>query len=386
MTGSQMKTIAFVYDQALDFGGVEAHLLAILRQLDRSRFTPILIAPTSPRYQEKAQAHGVKIVPIRPFKPFSLRAVRELKRLFQQEKIDLVHLHSPIAAISGRVAAKIAGLPVVVTVHSPSTRFYGSRKTIRAWAGRVLYITTDCILNYLLTDRLVYVSQVVFQEALKIRLSPGRKSIAIPNGIDLSQYGSQEHRFALRKKWRTEAETAVVTFAGRLSEEKGIDLLLKAASALQKDQPGADFVVWIIGEGAEKDRLKELAKSQGIENIVRFLGFQEQVTEYLAASDIFLLPSRHEAMSMVLLEALASSLPCIVTEVGESAAIVQDGEQGLVIEPNAIVPLQEALKKLLGNARLRQEMSLKAHRRAEDFSEEKMVEALQKLYQEVLEN
>jgi glycosyltransferase involved in cell wall biosynthesis len=379
-----MKRIAFIYDQVLDFGGVETHLLSIFRQLDRSRYTPILMAPTSPRFQGKVQACGVKIVPVSPFKPFSLRAVRELIEHFRQEKIDLVNLHSPIAAISGRAAAKIAGLPAVVTVHAPSTKFYGSRRTLRAWAGRVLYVTTDRILNYLLTDRLIYVSRTVYQQAIRIRLSPRRKSTFILNGIDLSQYGDQGNRLELREKWETGAGAAVICFAGRLSEEKGIDLLLEAAASLRKDHPAKDFTIWIIGEGAEKDRLKKLANILGIEKIVRFMGFQEQVAEYLSASDIFVLPSRHEAMSMVLLEALASGLPCIVTEVGESARVVQDGEQGLVIAPNSVEPLREALEKLLSDAHLLQEMSQKACLRAVDFSVGKMVQALQELYEEIL--
>ena len=195
-----MKNIAFIYDQALDFGGVETHLLSIFRQLDRSRYTPILIAPVSARYQVKAQAWGVRIAAIAPFKPFSLQAVRRLTALFRQEKIDLVHLHSPIAAISGRAAAKIAGLPAVVTVHSPATRFYGSRKTLRATAGRVIYIWTDRILNYLLTDRLVYVSRTIYQESIEIHLSPGRKSTVIPNGINLSQINHKEGRWESKKK------------------------------------------------------------------------------------------------------------------------------------------------------------------------------------------
>ena len=145
-------------------------------------------------------------------------------------------------------------------------------------------------------------------------------------------------------------------------------------------------MVWIIGEGAEKGRLMEMAKSLGIEEMVRFTGFQEHVPEFLAASDIFVLPSRHEAMSMVLLEALASGLPSIVTDVGENAAVIQNGEQGFVIPPHSAEALRETLDRLLNDGDLLKQMSQKARLRAEAFSDRKMVDDLQDLYLEILGN
>jgi glycosyltransferase involved in cell wall biosynthesis len=180
--------------------------------------------------------------------------------------------------------------------------------------------------------------------------------------------------------------TAVICFAGRLSEEKGVDLLLEAAAGLRNNHPTKDFITWVIGEGSEKGKLLEMTRSLGLEELVRFMGFQEHVAEFLAASDIFVLPSRQEAMSMVLLEALANGLPSIVTGVGENTAVVQNGEQGFVIPPNSAEALRTALERLLNDVDLRDEMSQKARFRAEAFSEDKMAEALQELYLEILGN
>lgn len=162
-----MKRIAFIYNGELDFGGVETHLLSIFKNLDKIQYSPILVSPTSKRYRERAVEAGARIVPSLPLKPLSLKAIWQLIHIFRQEKIDLVHIHSPIAAIPARIAAKITGLPAIVTVHIASTGFFGNLQTIRAVAGRMLYILIDRILNYTMTERLVYVSKTICEEFLK---------------------------------------------------------------------------------------------------------------------------------------------------------------------------------------------------------------------------
>jgi len=379
-----MKKIAFVYDGELDFGGVETHLLSMFRHLDRSRYSPILFSPISERYRENVASTGVQVVPTLPIKPLSVKAIWRLVKGFRQEKIDLVHIHSPIAAISGRIAAKITGLPAIVTVHMPSTRFYGDRQTIRAITGRMLYISIDRLLNYVMTKRLVYVSRTIYKESINIRLSPRRLSTVIPNGIDLSKFASVRNSLALRKEFCTDEKAIVICFAGRLSEEKGIDILLEAMVEIQKTHRQENIKLWLIGDGALKVDLMERTKSLDLEGIVQFIGFQNNLSEFLHAGDIFVLPSRHEAMSVVLLEAIASGLPCIVTNVGENADVIENGVQGFVIPPNQASAITKSLEVLLRDPSLRQKMGAKALERANNYSDLRMVELLQGIYKEIL--
>jgi glycosyltransferase involved in cell wall biosynthesis len=379
-----MKTIAFVYDAELDFGGVETHLLSIFKHIDKSRYTPILVSPISKRYNERVVSHDVQIVSSLPLRPLSLKAIWRLIKIFRQERIDLVHIHSPIAAISGRIAAKITGLPAIVTVHIPSTRFYGNIQTIRATAGRILYISIDRILNYTMTERLVFVSNTIYKESLKNRLSPSRLSTVIPNGIDLSNYASKGNSLKIRSDFVKDPKTKVLCFAGRLSEQKGIDILLDSLSELHKTHPQENIKLWIIGDGALKTELMERTKLLRLGEVVQFFGFQNNMADFLHASDIFVLPSRYEAMPIVLLEALASGLPCIVTDVGENAEVIENGVQGFVILPDQIPALTKAMEALLSDPTLCKAMGAKALDKAKNFSDLKMVELLQGLYKEIL--
>jgi glycosyltransferase involved in cell wall biosynthesis len=379
-----MKKIAFVYSGELDFGGVETHLLSIFKHMDKNRYTPILVSPVSKRYQEKVAEFSIQIFSGLPLKPLSIKAIGVLIHIFRQEKIDLVHIHSPIAAISARIAAKILGLPVIVTVHSPSTRFYGNIKTLRASVGRLLYISIDRILNYTLTNRLVYVSSTIYKESTIRHLSPKNLSAIIPNGIDCSEFASTSNSINIRGKLATDPKAIVFCFAGRLSEEKGIDILLDSVSELKKTYPQKEINLWVIGEGALKTELMQRTQFLGLGEIVRFTGFQTGISDYLHASDIFILPSHHEAMSMVLLEALACGLPCIVTDVGENAVVIENGVQGLVIPPNQTRDLTKALDILLNNPSLRETMRANALERAKNYTDHKMIETLQQLYKEIL--
>lgn len=176
----------------------------------------------------------------------------------------------------------------------------------------------------------------------------------------------------------------MICFAGRLSEQKGIDILLNSIAVLKKINPQAKIALWIIGDGALKTDLKERTRSLGIEEIVLFVGYQIDISDYLHASDIFVLPSRYEAMSIVLLEAMACGLPCIVTDVGENAEVVENGVQGFVIPPNQTGDLTKALDTLLNNPSLCETMRVNALERAKNYSDLRMIETLQQLYKEIL--
>lgn len=379
-----MKKIAFVYNGILDFGGVEAHLLSIFRHLDKSRYTPVLVSPVSTRYREKVLHLGVQVVPSPMIKPLSFKSIQRLRTVFQQEKIDLVHIHSPIAAISSRIAAKLAGVPAIVTVHLPSTQFYGDIQSLRARAGRWMYISIDRILNYTLTSKLIYVSKTVCKESIRAHLSPRHLSVVISNGIDLSNYAPNRNVKAIRTLYIKDPETIVICYAGRLSGEKGLDILLDSVAELQKSFPQRNVKLWIIGEGPLQDNLRERTQQLNLGSIVQFLGFQSNISDLLHASDIFVLPSLYEGMSIVLLEALASGLPCIVTDVGENAEVIENNVQGLVIPVNQTSALTHALATLLNNPTLRKKMGENALKRSENFSDLKMIELLQGIYQEIL--
>jgi glycosyltransferase involved in cell wall biosynthesis len=117
---------------------------------------------------------------------------------------------------------------------------------------------------------------------------------------------------------------------------------------------------------------------------VKFWGYQAQIDRYLYASDIFALPSRYEGMPIVLLEALAAGVPCVVSRVGDNDLVVEDGKHGLVVPQNDVAALTKALNLLLLSPEIRRQMSEAAVRRSEDFSDTHMAQRYSKVYRVLL--
>ena len=192
-----MKHIAIIYEQELDIGGVETHLLSLFRRVDPAQYRFSIFAPTSNPYRQEAARLGVQVFPLAPYKPLSWRAFQRIHRLLHEEHVDLVHAHSPTAAVPARLAARTLGLPAVVTVHIPARDYHGVRHTLRANSGRKLYVFLDRVLNHSLTERLIYVSAQVYAQEIQEDAAPAERALVIPNGVDLSRFQSAASRTSL---------------------------------------------------------------------------------------------------------------------------------------------------------------------------------------------
>jgi glycosyltransferase involved in cell wall biosynthesis len=233
-----------------------------------------------------------------------------------------------------------------------------------------------------MTDLLVYVAQRVRDESVGSGLSPAKRSIVIANGIDLGNFRRSVDRDRLRHSFNLPPGARVITFIGRLDEQKGLDLLLEATAHLL---PGVDGIeVWLVGDGPIRAELQRQAAKLGIDDRVKFWGYQAQIDRYLYASDIFVLPSSYEGMPIVLLEALAAGIPCVVSQVGDNDLVVEDGKQGLTIPPNDVAALTNAISLLLRSPEVHRLMSEAAICRSEDFSDEHMAQRFSEVYQALL--
>ncbi|HLA97261.1 MAG TPA: glycosyltransferase [Anaerolineales bacterium] len=377
-----MKTIALLYERELDYGGVESHILTLLRRADARSFKFVILAPVSEQFRSKAQMLGAKVIPLLHWSAFQPFFIYKLAKILRLEAVDLAHIHSSIAAIPGRLAALILGLPVIVTVHLPVWLYHGNRQTLKPRLGRRVYISLDKLLNHRATSRLVFVSERFRDQSVAARISPAEASVVIPNGIDLDRFRRGVNRDELRSSYNLSPDTKIVTFIGRLDEEKGLDLLLEAAARLQLVLNG--FEVWLVGDGPLKTQLETQSHRLGLEDRVKFWGYQEQIERFLFASDVLALPSHYEAMPVVLLEALAAGTPSVVTQVGDNDLVIENGEQGLVIPPNNVNALVSALHLILTSAAMQRQMSEAAVLRSKDYDDIHMVRQYEALYTELL--
>jgi len=379
-----MQTIALLYDSVLNIGGVESHLLSILEKRDSSRYGFVVISDASQNFQEKIKASNAEFIslnrrhPLNPFTPF------KLARILRRKNINLVHAHSPTASLWGRIAAFLVKIPFVATVHLPVDQYHGEIQTARSRLGRKIYTFLDQCLNHrrVFTRKIIYVAEQVYEREIAEGHSPGNRSILIPNGIGLSRY-AHINRETARKHFDLLPNTRIAVFVGRLDEQKGVDILIQAVNDIKLQD--IDFRLWLVGGGPLRDDLQNQVHHLGLFNIVTFWGYQEDIPLFLKASDIFVLPSRYEGMPFALLEGMAVGLPCVVTQVGENSRMVRHNEHGLVVPPEDPSSLAEALTTLLIDPILCSFMAETVLKQVGEYSDDKMVERIERVYNECLE-
>ena len=229
-------------------------------------------------------------------------AALRLGALMRGGRYDVVHVHLYRACVYGRTAARLAGVPVVVTTeHSlGETQIEGRTKTR---AVRFLYLATD-----LFSDATLAVSPRVRERLVEWGV-PERKIRVVPNGVDFRRFAFDPRtRASRRAELGVPPEAFVVGAVGRLHPFKRYDLLLRAAEPLLRR--GAR--VLLVGEGTERPRLEELARRTGHPRRVTFAGPREDVPELLSAMDLFAAPSQEETFGLSVVEALAAGLPAVV--------------------------------------------------------------------------
>jgi len=370
--------VAILYDKPLDMGGVETHLDSIFRCVDSARYSFTIISPAAPAFTNQINNGDIKFIPFDGWWPLRWKNFRRLNQIIKREGIDLLHTHSSTAAILGRTVARTRRLPVVTTIHLPVTRYHGALQTVRAKTGRFIFTQLDRLLNFSATDQIIFVSQNDMTACLQNGLVPAEKTLAIPNGIDLAPYRTQKNKAFIRKELILPRDAVILTYVGRLDEQKGIDVLLDAFSRLPElEKP---CILWVIGDGPLRGDLEKRAGDQIRNNRIIFWGYRKPVADYLFASDLFILPSLYEAMPLTLLEALSAGLPCIATDVGDNRILIEPGENGLIIPPNDAQALQQAILSLLGDPSLRERMKVNNLLKINNFDEQFMVDRLQIIY------
>lgn len=302
------------------------------------------------------------------------RATLALWRVFHCERPDIVHTHTSKAGALGRVAAWLAGVPVVI--HTPHGHaFYG-------YYGRVMSGIIRLVERALarVTGRIVTLTDRGAQEHVQYRIAAPDKFVTIPSGIVLSAFRSIQADLAVkRKELGLPTEGPVIGTVGRLVLIKGHEWLLKAVPRVLAEFPHATFV--FLGEGPLLGQLQQLAAELGITSHVMFLGARQDVPECLAAFDLFAFPSLNEGMGRALIEAMAVGLPAVATRVGGIPDVVADGETGLLVPARDEAALADALLKLLRDPARRQACGQAARRSMDErFDVKAMVRAIDRLY------
>jgi glycosyltransferase involved in cell wall biosynthesis len=325
---------------------------------------------------EKVEAEGFRVIdaPIkRSSSPRALwRAYRTLRRLFEAERFDMVHAHTPVAALAGRPAAKRAGVArVVYTAHG----FYFHEHM--PWPMRAVHVALEWW-GGRFTDMLFTQAAEDADTARALALCKGGMVAAIGNGSDPARFRppapGETTRAELRTAIGTDADTPVFVMIGRLVAEKGYPELFGAMKA------APDAELWVVGERLASDHAESIGRDiaaveadPDLSRRIRFLGYRADVPELLRASDAFVLPSHREGMPRSIVEAMLTGLPVIATDIRGSREEVLDGETGLLVPVRDEKALGAAIAALAGDADLRARLGEAGLRRARALYDERLV-------------
>lgn len=367
----------------LSRGGIETFLVSITRELS-NRYKTVIASGGSPSFISRIHEAGGHTIKWVANSALDMAAYSNFLELIEQERPSLVHIHDSRAGWIGRLALMTKHIPVIITTHLPS---YYYRWPRFSKLRQRFYATIEGLLNRLATTKVIYPSLSGYQYAVKWKIVPPQKAVYIPNGIDLNTFSvDPTMRAAFRKQMGIGNQQLVICALGRLSIEKNFSLIIQAFALIQAGYP--DVVLWIAGDGPERESLEAEAKTSGANERIRFLGSETNVNVLLAACDIFSLASLYEGgRTLSIMEAQASGKPCVVSSVGDLPQMVEDGVHGYLFPEGDVKACADAFERLLGNASTRDELGRNAQEKAlQNYGIDSMVQGYDRVYKLLLKN
>lgn len=368
------KKILHLID-SLNVGGAEVLLVQLVRGIKAAGYDVSVGYSTHGPLEKTLFEMGIPAVQLPRLGRIDPLLFLRICQLILREKPAIVHTHLFKSDLHGRLAARLCGVPVVIsTSHS-----------IDDWARRVplgyLYGLTAKFV-----DRVIAVSSSVRDYQIRhTGISPDRICV-IENGVDISRFAGQDDAGRMvRDEFRIGRDVPLVGIIGRLQPVKGHENFLEAAVQIKSSLPEARFLV--VGDGPLRDELVMLAQTLGLGASVIFCGIRRDIPAILAALDVLVISSKWEGLPVTLLEGMAARCPIVSTAVGGIPMVVADGESALLIPVEDSLALADACLTLLQNPLLSRSLAEAGFARVKSqFSLDAMVHNTLKLYEELLEH
>jgi glycosyltransferase involved in cell wall biosynthesis len=375
----------------LNMGGPALHVAYLSEGLRERGYDTTLVAGTLARGEDSmsfvAEELGVRVERVpelsREISPLrDIRAILRLAQLIRRERPQILHTHTAKAGAVGRIAALAAGEarpPIIVhTFHGHVLRGYFD--PVRAYGFRLLerWLATK-------STALIAVSPQVRDDLVDLGVAPREKFAVIRLGIELDERISAPEgaRAETRRQLGVPPDAFVVGWIGRMTGVKNTEEVL-AALKLLRDR-GIDAYLCMVGDGPDREGLERRAHELGVVKRCLFLGYQEEVARFYAAFDGMILPSVNEGTPVSAIESLAAGRPVVATRVGGVPDVVEDGEDGFLVDPGATGQLADRLEQLARDPELRARMGERGRSRVGGrYAVARLVDDMDRLYRALL--
>jgi L-malate glycosyltransferase len=354
----------------LNIGGITTYVLSLSVAM-KKRGHNVYVASSGGRLLQRFIDEGINYVPIpintkQEASPKIIFSMLELAKALDKSNINLLHSNSRTTQVLGCLLNKFKGIPHISTCHGFfKKRFF--RKVFPCWPELVIAIS-ESVKAHLIKDFGVDAKRIV----------------VIHNGIDVERFRSQKpESVSQKKKILGLSDGPVVSIVARLSQEKGHAYLIEAMREVINYIPEAQLL--IVGDGRMKAVLTNLTKALELENNIVFLSSVMDAQEALSLTDIFVLSSLKEGLGLSLMEAMASGLAVIGSDIGGIKSLIQDKVNGLLVEPKDALQLSKSILELISNEEKRKFLGRNAQSFIlREFSLEKTARKTEEVYLQCL--
>ena len=352
-------------------GGAEQVIYNLIEHTDPLKYSVSILCINEPLgpFGLQLQKKGYAIKTFNRQPGFDISLIFDIRSYILSQKIDIVHCHQYTPYVYGVLAAAFSKCKVIFTEHG---RFFPDKKKIKR-----------CLVNPVLnlfTDHVTAISSATCNALVEFENFPRSSVKKIYNGIDGSRFHISPDPLLKSKLGITE-NTFVLATVARLDPIKNQEMMIKALAIVRKSIP--DVCLVIVGDGPERQKLENFVKKMRLTDKVIFTGFREDTHFYYKIMDIFLLTSFSEGTAMTLLEAMASSVPCIATGVGGNPEIVEHNKTGFIVPNDDEEALAEKILCLYQDKELLKRFSTAGKMRFDSFFH---VREMVKVYEALYEN
>ncbi len=342
----------------LGMGGAERMLSKIVPLLNNENI--VVSLTTNGVFGKKLEEKKIRVYTLDLTVKTLPLAILKFRRIILKEKPDIINSYLIHSNLFARIFGRLFGVKRIIC----SVRNKHIDKPFLMFLDRITKKLVD-----------VYTpnSETVAKYIIEKQGIPKDKVIVIPNGIRMERFKVKVDRKQKRKELKIKTKHLISCIA-KFEQQKGHEYLLKAVAQIKRN----DFTLVLVGDGHLFNDMKSLSKSLGIKDKVRFLGKRMDVVEILKASDFTVLPSLYEGMSNVILEAMACKCPILTTNIPENIELV-NGDT-ITVPPKTVKPLANAINKMLDDITFRKKSSEKLYKRVQEYSLEKTLEKLKKVY------
>jgi glycosyltransferase involved in cell wall biosynthesis len=374
----------------LNIGGPAIHVILLSAKLNPDQYETLLVsgkeAPNEGNMLDLAEREGVEplVIPnlgreLNPLSDFS--TLIKLYRLFRKEKPDIVHTHTAKAGTVGRIAALLAGVPVIVhTFHGHVLHgYFGKWKT--KFFQTVEQVLARC------SSTIIAVSQQCKDDLVQYKIGTDDSIQMIPLGLDLDRFQSTdlEARKTLRKEWGIPHDAIVFGMIARMVPIKRHEDLFRAIPAVLEKHPDVYFA--IVGDGERRDELETLVEELQIGHRCILVGFRSDLERVYQAIDCSVLTSGNEGLPVAIIESLSSGTPVVATNVGGVSELIEDGKSGFLAEAYNIESISDALCKMISNSERFDEMGrISQEETLKKYSIHRLVKDVDECYQQIVDN